>query len=199
MHSLFEQAQLESEIDVFPFNGSNDYIQLCTCDKLALGGGGATAVKKEDHIQENEILDASAVLFDDVIYSFGLTLDENLLHGTTSPSATFGNGNLTNGADTGETFDVMNVEMWAFTSAQTENYAERNEMSTFFVRESISSRMLSDASSSIRSLRADDLTQESFYRRIGENDENESDRDAWKYANMMNPEACSPYASMGST
>ena len=31
VHSLFEQAQLESEIDVFPYNGSNDYVQLCTC------------------------------------------------------------------------------------------------------------------------------------------------------------------------
>jgi len=25
VHSLFEQAQLKSEIDIFPYNGSNDY------------------------------------------------------------------------------------------------------------------------------------------------------------------------------
>mmetsp|Transcript_13637 Transcript_13637/g.29678 ORF Transcript_13637/g.29678 Transcript_13637/m.29678 type:complete len:587 (+) Transcript_13637:263-2023(+) len=196
VHSLFEQAQLESEIDIFPYNGSNDYIQLCTSDKLALGGGATVLKKEESSIQEDEPLDAPAVFLEDSIYGFGLALDENLLHGTTSPSATFGNSNLVNSSGSGETFDVMNLEVWGFTSAQTEKYAEKSEMSMFFVRESISN--LSSGATSISSLNADDLSQERFYRRIGENDENESDRDAWQYANMMNPTAGSPYGKMGS-
>ena len=198
VHSLFEQAQLESEIDVFPYNGSNDYIQLCTSDKLALGGGN---ILKKGHtaVQEDEPFDAPAVFLEDNVYGFGLALDKNLLHGTTSPSATFGNANLINNSESGETFDVMNLEVWGFTSAQTEKDAEKSEMSMFFVRESISSNMSSSRDTSVHSMfDADDLSsQEQFYRRIGQNDENESDRDAWQYTNMMNPVAGSPYRSMG--
>ena len=70
-------------------------------------------------------------------------------------------------------------------------------MSMFFVRESISS-MSASANSSVSSLfDADDLSQERFYRRLGQNDDNEENRDAWQYANMMNPVAGSPYGRMG--
>eukprot|EP00579_Thalassiosira_antarctica_P003932 CAMPEP_0201905428 /NCGR_PEP_ID=MMETSP0902-20130614/56503_1 /ASSEMBLY_ACC=CAM_ASM_000551 /TAXON_ID=420261 /ORGANISM="Thalassiosira antarctica, Strain CCMP982" /LENGTH=586 /DNA_ID=CAMNT_0048439541 /DNA_START=184 /DNA_END=1945 /DNA_ORIENTATION=+ len=197
VHSLFEQAQLESEIDIFPCNGSNDYIQLCTSDKLALGGG--TVLKKESSILEHEALDAPAVFLEDNLYGFGLALDENLLHGTTSPSATFGNSNLINSSGSGETFDVMNLEIWGFTSSQTERGAEKSEMSMFFVRESISSNLSSSSAPSTISLfSGDELSRDRFYSRVGQNDENESDRDAWQYANMMNPTAGSPYGKMGS-
>jgi len=197
VHSLFEQAQLESEIDIFPCNGSNDYIQLCTSDKLALGGG--TVLKKESSILEHEALDAPAVFLEDNLYGFGLALDENLLHGTTSPSATFGNSNLINSSGSGETFDVMNLEIWGFTSSQTERGAEKSEMSMFFVRESVSSNLSSSSAPSTSSLfSGDELSRDRFYSRVGQNDENESDRDAWQYANMMNPTAGSPYGKMGS-
>ena len=61
----------------------------------------------------------------------------------------------------------------------------------FFVRNSISSLSKMSTSpqdtsnSSIFS--AEDLNPDTFYRRIGENDESELDRTAWNYANMMNP------------
>mmetsp|Transcript_7399 Transcript_7399/g.16137 ORF Transcript_7399/g.16137 Transcript_7399/m.16137 type:complete len:612 (+) Transcript_7399:171-2006(+) len=204
VHCLFEQAQLESEIDVFPYNGSNDYIQLCTSDKIALGGG--TVLKKEGHIKEGEDtlldLDAPTVFLEDEIYGFGLALDENLLHGTTSPCATFGNGNLINSSsESGETFDVMNLEVWGFTSAQTERMAQKSELSMFFAREStISSNLSSSTSiSSTSSLfSSNDLSRDRFYRRVGQSDENASDRDAWQYANMMNPVFGSPYGKMNS-
>ncbi|KAL7531622.1 hypothetical protein ACHAWF_003850 [Thalassiosira exigua] len=197
VHSLFEQAQLESEIDVFPFNGSNDYVQLCTNDKLALGGG--TVLTKEASIREVEPLDdPPAAFLEDALYGFGLALDRNLLHGTTSPCATFGNPNLASGTGSGETFDVMNLEVWGFTSAQTERDAERSEMSMFFVRESVSSNLSSSTQSDRSLFSGDDLSQDRFYRRVGQNDESESDRDAWQYSNMMNPVAGSPYRSMGS-
>jgi hypothetical protein len=186
VHSLFEQAQLESEIDVFPYQFTNDYVQLCTRDKLALGGGGGSTIQTDD---------TAAVFLEWSDYGFGLALDENLLHGTTSPCATFGNNSLVSGVESGETFDVLNLEVWTFTSAQTEREAERSEMSQFFVRESISSlsRVSGSASgdnSSSSLFSAGDLTPKKFYRRVGQADENETDRDAWQYAQMM---AGSPY------
>jgi hypothetical protein len=36
--SIIEQAQMESEIEVYPYTGANDHIQLCLHDKIAVGG-----------------------------------------------------------------------------------------------------------------------------------------------------------------
>ena len=38
-HCLFEQAQMESEIDYYPYSGLNDLVQVCDEDRLAIGGG----------------------------------------------------------------------------------------------------------------------------------------------------------------
>merc|ERR1711935_1102520 len=38
-NGILDQAQKESEIDVFPYTGDNDFIQLCTHDRIAVGGG----------------------------------------------------------------------------------------------------------------------------------------------------------------
>lgn len=200
--SLFEQAQLESEIDVFPFNGSNDYVQLCTNDKLALGGG-TKFTPDEDTEDFNSIPDEpvvdNGVYLERSNYGFGLALDDLLLHGSTSPSATFGNANLVNNGQGGELFDVLNLEVWTFTSAQTELEAQRSEMSLFFVQESLGG----SACSSLRSVTnhtgstfsSDDFDRDKFYRRVGE-EEDDTDRVGWEYSNIMNPTMSSPYASM---
>lgn len=195
VHSLFEQAQLESEIDIFPFNGSNDYIQLCTMDKIALGGGSLLNPGADSNQADNALGTADVYLeWND--YGFGLALDENLLHGTTSPSATFGNSSLVSSSNGGECFDVMNLEVYTLTSAETERQAEQSEMSMFFVRESISSLSKSPGASSSSSLfSAEDLDRASFYRRIGDEDD-DTDRNAWQYSNMMNPMAGNPYGMM---
>jgi hypothetical protein len=36
--SIIDQAQMESEIEVYSYTGANDHIQLCTHDKIAVGG-----------------------------------------------------------------------------------------------------------------------------------------------------------------
>mmetsp|Transcript_18269 Transcript_18269/g.29956 ORF Transcript_18269/g.29956 Transcript_18269/m.29956 type:complete len:596 (-) Transcript_18269:84-1871(-) len=200
--SLFDQAQLESEIDIFPYNGSNSYVQLCTSDKLALGGGGALKpglngqeifLNQEEDVQSALSQGEEPAYLEWRDFGFGLALDHTLRHGSTSPSATFGNSALgSSGGEGGQTFDVVNLEVWTLTSASTEKEAQQQEMSMFFVRESVSSSMsklsTSPPDTSNSSLfSGEDFNRETFYRRIGENDENEFDRDAWNYANMMNP------------
>jgi hypothetical protein len=46
--SILEQAQLESEMDVYPYTGENNFIQLCTHDHIAVGGGSPGTEKRED-------------------------------------------------------------------------------------------------------------------------------------------------------
>ena len=204
MFSLFEQAQLESEIDVFPYNGSNNYIQLCTRDKLALGGGTRLQPDSEGggdvhSIVEDSVDDVGDVYLEWSNYGFGLALDDLLLHGTTSPCATFGNSNLANCGKGGEVFDVLNLEVWTFTSAQTEQEAQRSEMSLFFVQESLGSSTCSSMRSVTNhtgsTFSSEDFDQAQFYRRIGEDDD-DTDRIGWEYANTMYPTSGSPYRKM---
>jgi hypothetical protein len=38
-HSIIDQAEKESEVSVFPYIHANDNIQLCTNNRIAIGGG----------------------------------------------------------------------------------------------------------------------------------------------------------------
>eukprot|EP00978_Attheya_sp_CCMP212_P022911 scaffold69290_cov45-Attheya_sp.AAC.2 len=53
-HSIIDQAQLESELDVYPWTGENNFVQLCTQDKIAVGGGGAPTDFTEGKMEEKD-------------------------------------------------------------------------------------------------------------------------------------------------
>ena len=198
--SLFEQAQIESEIDVFLYNGSNNYIQLCTNDKIALGGGTILQSDSEggdvQPVIGDSIDETRDVYLEWSNYGFGLALDDMLLHGSTSPSATYGNPNLINCGKGGELFDVLNLEVWTFTSAQNEQEAQHSEMSLFFINESTRSSLRSSSGHTGSTFSSEDFDQDKFYRRVGEDDKNDTNRIAWEYFNTMNPTSGSPYRMM---
>lgn len=191
-HSLFEQAQLETEIDVYAYSGENKLVQRCSHNEIAIGGGnineGAAPLDPGDALEEME--DTAG---------FGIAIDEFLARGTTSPCATFRNPSLMNNLGETETFDIANLEVWSLTPAWDVKQAEKLEMTMYFVNQS------SHADSSIHSvagshtgsyngshtpprrdsIRASDLTQDKFYRRVGENDASEEQRDRWQRSAMM--------------
>ena len=216
-HSLFEQAHLESEIDVFFYSGLNDYVQLCTADKIAVGGGELDTTGKEEH--GNDLAAAPYVYFEEgEHYGFGIAIADDLLHGTSSPCATFRNPCLVNHSSRGEVFEIVNLEVWSFTPCESVDAAERLEMTKFFVQESvlssIASSLDSDTPGSFVSgmhsrgtsmFSGADLRQEEFYRRVGEeNVDDEIERMGFEYQNMLSPggqnSMRSPYfASNGSS
>lgn len=200
-HSLFEQAHLESEIDVYFYSGLNDYVQLCTSDKLAVGGGELDTTGKEEH--GDDVAGAPYVYLEEgEHYGFGIAISDDLLHGTSSPCATFRNPCLVNHSSKGEVFEIVNLEIWSFTPCETVDAAEKLEMTKFFVQESVLSSI-----SSLDSVRFStspggpglhsrapsmfsgrDLRQEEFYRRVGQEDvDDELERIGWEYQNMMRP------------
>jgi len=75
----------ESQLNLYPWTGSNDYCQICDADRqyIAMGGG-------DGH--------------------FGLVVKEGFLYGTTGRCATFNNPQLIPGID--GTFDVQDFEVW---------------------------------------------------------------------------------------
>lgn len=183
-HSLFDQAQLESEIDVFMFTGGSALLQVCRHDALALGGDDSVP-HLDDYANLHDAVKATEKT------GFALALEEDLMIGTTSPSPTFSSPSLCGVGDKTETFEVMNLEVWTFTPCADVNAAERLEMSKFFIEES--SRTTQSSVRSANSTRnspqftSRDLDQQQFYRRVGQDSESEERRERWQYLNMMNP------------
>jgi len=237
-HSLFEQAQLESEIDVYEYSGLNKLVQHCSSNKIAIGGGNLleylrlNEAKEDGHVASSPIevphdtipsppddLSHGAVPSPPVDLShaavlppptdleqleetsgFGIVVGEFLARGSTSPCATFRNPSLLHKLAETETFEIANMEVWSLTPAWDVDYAEKLEMTKYFAdqsshTESLSSihstrSMLSDRGGACTPPRADslaasDMVQSRFYRRVGEDDEGEEQRDRWQYANMM--------------
>ncbi|KAI5058273.1 hypothetical protein GOP47_0026443 [Adiantum capillus-veneris] len=94
-HDSFVFTTTSADFGVFRATGANRYYQLCTNDMLGLGGGGST---------------------------FALRLHEDLMHGSSGLSETFGNRCLSHS----EEFNIRHVELWGF--AHTSKYVPRKAL-----------------------------------------------------------------------
>jgi hypothetical protein len=211
--SLFEQAQLESEIDVYEYSGLNKLVQHCSNKGIAIGGGNIVEYMAADAVESavealnsddddvpspidlNQEVDlptppTELEQLEDVV-GFGIAIDEFLARGTTSPCATFRNPSLLKKSAETESFEIANIEVWTLTPAWSVDSAEKLEMTKYFVDQSSHSESVHSVYSDIaynspqNSMTASDLVQAKFYRRVGENDEGEEQRERWQYANMM--------------
>lgn len=173
--------------------GANDFVQVCRHNSLAVGGDdGLARIREERFSQVNG--DRPDISFEEernIDQGFAFALEDDLLLGTTSPSSTFRNPALCGACgDKSETFEVANLEVWTFTPAFEVKSAERLEMTQFFIEEStrsVSSPYAADETSPSGSpFTSQDLVQEEFYRRVGQDPESDERRDRWQYMNMMN-------------
>lgn len=161
--SLFDQAQLESQVDVYPFKNSDELIQVCSHAHLGVGG--------DSNKSSSSKLDG-----------FAFSLNSDLLKGITCPCSSFDSPSLCGPVPTDAcTFEVMNIEVWTLTSCRDVATAEHLEMSQFFRRESTQSL----ASESSHQFSSSELLQDKFYQRVGQDIESEERRQRWAYANMM--------------
>jgi len=127
-HSIIDQAQLESEIDVFPYTGENDCIQLCTHDKIAVGGGTG-----DNGFGSPTALDGTSIHHTE--WGFGLTIHDDMLQGTTSPCITFGSPSLSLEHPDGSLFEIVNLELWTLTPCMRLQDAEKLELGKLFLEE----------------------------------------------------------------
>ena len=135
-NGILDQAQKESEIDVYPYTGENEFIQLCTHDRIAVGGGipddDASAEKKT----QNEP-SGSPLVDHGHDWGLGMAIQSDLLQGSSSPCVTFGSPSL---CKAGDRFEVVNVELWTMTPCSTEEEAENLELGKLFLGSAMSSR-----------------------------------------------------------
>ncbi|GKY99431.1 hypothetical protein MPSEU_000897700 [Mayamaea pseudoterrestris] len=201
--SLYDQAHLEYDIDVFPYAASettggeasvdaDSHVQVCRDNFLGVGGDYA---RNNDLAKIcNDSFRTSISNIGDAIHNIGsdisldqsgfaLTLDSNLSTGTTSPCKTFNSPALCGKGDATEIFSIAGLEVWTFTPARDVTAAERLEMGKFFIEQS--SRNMNQVDSSTSGLTCGyspkvfssrDLVQSEFYRRIGETAVSEDER-----------------------
>ena len=175
--SLFEQAQLESEIDVFMCTHRKELVQVCRHDQLAVGG--------------DEFLESLEIDLDESGFAF--SLESDLLVGTTSPCKSFTSPALVGTGEHSKVFDVAGLEVWSFTPCFDVPSAQKLEMTKFFIEASV--RSATSTMSSIRSsnrsstsgFNSNDLISERFYQRVGQDFASQERRNRWEYSNMMNP------------
>ena len=173
--SLFDQAQLESKVAIYPISGAHELVQVCRHDSLAVGGGASNGTAAAS----------------DKLDGFAFCLDSDLLRGTTGPCSSFESPSLCGSSpDEIHVFEVANVEIWTLTSCRDIPSAERLEMTQFFRTES--SKRKSSSQSSSPQFSSNDLLQEKFYQRVGQDVESEERRQRWEYANMMGGDVTSP-------
>ena len=72
----------------------NESILLCTLDKIAFGGGTLESLPTSHVVTEQPPSDDLGDSFKDLEWGFGLLIESEFLHGTTSPFLTFGSPSL---------------------------------------------------------------------------------------------------------
>ncbi len=184
-HSLIEQAQLESEIDVYFLLDDGQRPQVCTHDMIGMGQG---FLQKYDELGQVSETVEEAEEKHGKNHGFAIALNNDLLSGTTSKCSSYKNPCLVDVNSNGKTFEVLNLELWTFTPCFSLDSAEQLEMTQFFVQESmrnLSMRSNGSTNTDRSNFSSRDLSRDQFYRRIGHNDAHEEIRDQWQYRNMM--------------
>jgi hypothetical protein len=132
--SVLDQAKLESELDVFQWTGSNDLVQYCSHDIMAIGGGSIREDNRDDGPDEQRDLPPQNTVFTNANKGgFGLAIDSELLRGTSSSCATFDSPPLSKSHLNGSPFEILNIEVWTLTPCAGVREAENLEMTTLFL------------------------------------------------------------------
>jgi hypothetical protein len=183
-HSLIEQAQLESEIDVYFLMGSQYRAQCFHRGILGVGEGGVQIFDENGEVVENETGSEDEET-KGKNFGFAIALRDDLLSGTTSRCSSYKSPCLADTSSKGEPFEVLNLELWTFTPCISLDSAEKLEMTQFFVSESIRNASINSATSNSSQFSSTELVQDEFYRRVGQGDDQAEIRERWQYRNMM--------------
>lgn len=131
-NGILDQAQKESEIDVYPYTGENEFIQFCTHDRIAVGGGIPDNPTSSEKKSQNEPI-SNPLVEHEYEWGLGLSLQSDLLQGCSSPCLTFGSPSLCTKKPSGDRFEVVNVELWTTTPCATEEEAEQLDLGNLFL------------------------------------------------------------------
>jgi len=115
--SAIDLAGLESEMEVFPWTGRDRFIQYYNDVRIAVGGNSGKEGVNGGQAETG----------------FGLVVEKNLLRGTSNFSTTFNSPPLSDG----ESFEIMNMEVWTLTPCMDVQEAEKMEYGRLFLESNI--------------------------------------------------------------
>ena len=125
--SVIDQAKKESEVDVYTFHGGDSNVQLCTTERIVVGGTGKAQPGTDT------LLDGTPI--QDFQWGFGLHIEGDLLRGTSSPCTTFRSPSLSKVHGDGSMFEILNLEAWTLTPCTSQAEAERMELNRLFLQQ----------------------------------------------------------------
>lgn len=123
--SVMEQAQQETDLEVFPYSYENPFVQVCQTDKVAVGGGTPSLPRE---VQGGTLVPPAA---------FGAALafeGSSMMEATSAPCLTFRSPSLSKLHHDGSRFELINLEAWSFTPCITLAEAQRMECHNLFLK-----------------------------------------------------------------
>ena len=134
--SVIDQAQHESEIDVFPFISGSSRVQLCNDKYMVVGGLGDTSASSPTSPLSTTLLDGTVVGKNE--WGFGLCFTGDvLLEGTSAPCVSFQSPSLSAVHSDGSTFEIVNLELWTVTPCMTAERAAQLELKHLFLEDNL--------------------------------------------------------------
>ena len=119
----------ENILEIYPHTGNDDYCQLFLPNQsiLCVGGGEWKSKFENPHHTRNDNNNH------DNNHGFGLMIDVDRLYGESWPSSTFANPSLCKLPTNAHSFEILNMEVWTFTTCIREEEATNVEMRKFFI------------------------------------------------------------------
>lgn len=118
--TMAAESRLESDVEVYFFTGFDDYVQICSHDRIGIGGGEWKSGESPYPNEPNGV---------------AILLKEYMDTGSSFTCSTFANPTLAKKTKRGGNFQIANVEVWTLTPFSTMKEAEAAESRRLFIEE----------------------------------------------------------------
>ena len=119
-----------NEIEIYPYTRYDAYVQYCSSQTLAVGGGTDWTLTKEGYSPYHRPSSGDASLpsnDEPMATGIGFLLDGDLMGGETNSCVTYANPRLGNNSDGTHEFNIQTLEVYTFTKISTMQEAEMKE------------------------------------------------------------------------
>lgn len=108
-----EPMRIDTDLEVYPYSATDNYVQRCTDEELIVGGGLWSDDNKCPYDQYS---------------GRGLVINSDLSKGTSGSCSTFANPSLSKLYQNGDSFEIKNIELWTYTPCMSVVEAEKVEL-----------------------------------------------------------------------
>ena len=108
--------------------------EQCSKSTMNLLAGSAESSSSRNSPDSNDD-NKNSSSYRDHEWGYGISLEKDLLHGSSSPCVTFGSPPLSDIHSDGSLFEIINIELWTLTPCYSEEDAQKLELGRLFLEE----------------------------------------------------------------